>query len=179
MPRNLAPCLNPHPPHTQRTASPLHLYTCQKCIDREDVQRQTAIRARMKRLRANHCRKHSLRPPPLHGPFPARCICYEMVKAMAVGFTCRACYEIRAWPIVQRRARRWLRELYHTHRHMARMGRNATRCVDRTTGTYINAVSRVRPACPVKGCGRTAMTNEKDLKLIKTCLGCCGVYRAN
>lgn len=167
-------------PPTSRVRHPIHpYYQCQNCFDRDDAARRVRIPHHTARYKANHCRTHSVRLPRNSGTHPASCVCYETVSSIAIGFTCVGCYGVNAWQPVLTRAQTRMNELLHTHRTLAKKGNGALRRGRRTKGVYVDGRRRKAPACPVRGCGRTAMRREGDEVLVKTCLACRGVYRAN
>ena len=161
-----------HNPHNVNPGLITDHYVCQTCIDRDIARRWTILHRTMQTYcQPNHCKTHNALFNFDRTTRPRRdCSCRAILTAR---WNCRFC---RNAPdaMLEARGRKWYVQLKKTHRRGVR-GRN------QTLSTYIDNDQpwRVKPACPVEGCGRTPQTNGNDPLLMKTCLGCCGVFRAN
>ena len=159
------------------------MYICEPCwnLDLAPGQRQyDKIHNEMRQWRPagaltiNLCGMHSARPPRRGNGLPNtdRCVCLELSHRKR--WSCRWCCEAVLEEVLVPRAEVWRDDLCHTHR-------TKTKRRDRTLSTWLNYMvppgRRRGPACPIKGCGRTALMKAWSKGMCRMCLGCCGIMR--
>ena len=161
--------LRAHNPHNINPQLVTDYYVCQNCINRDIGQRWTDLNNVLQNgHQANHCTTHNWHFNLDNATRRKRnCTCHDILTERT---NCRDCRNA-PHAMLESRARKWYMQLKRTHRKKVK-GRNQTR------STYIGNF-RQRAVCPVEGCGRMSQTKEDDPALMKTCLGCCGVFRAN